>query len=462
MLEMSRTRLPKPTSAPRLFGTNGIRGIAGRDVTSDLAFRVGSALATMFPNRRVSVGRDGRTSSVVLLEGVIAGVLAHGNDVDDYGLITTPALEFLVKSSKFSVGVMITASHNPSDYNGFKVVDADGIEIPRSKEEKMERLIARNMWRTSRRPGRRRKIGAGMKVYLDNIESHIEAKNQAAQLKIVVDTGNGVSALTTLELLRRVGVDVIAINDEIDGNFPGRNSEPRPENLGALVEVVRKENADLGIAHDGDGDRAIFVDETGEVLPGDRSLALIEDDLLKDHPGAKVVTPINTSMAVAEVARRRKGKLILTKVGSIEVSRTVVRERALLGGEENGGIFYSPHHPVRDGTMAAVLVINSMIKSRRSVSQLMAQLPKYYMVKEKIPCPEGAKKRAISQLKTNLKGRISSTLDGIRVDVGEQGWVLVRASGTEPLLRLYIEARTATKLEEILQEFRPLVLNALR
>ena len=448
--------------APRLFGTNGIRGTAGRDVNSDLAFRVGSALATMFPNHRVSVGRDGRVSSVMLLEGVVAGVLAYGEDVDDYGLITTPALEFSVKNSKSSVGVMITASHNPREYNGFKIVDSDGIEIPRPKEEKMERLIARNTWRTSRQPGIRRKIRGGITAYLDRIEAQLDSKDQAAKLKIVVDTGNGVSALTTIELLRKMRAEMIAINDEIDGNFPGRNSEPRPENLRALVEVVRREGADLGIAHDGDGDRAIFVDEKGEVIPGDRSFALIEDDLLEAHPGSKVVTPINTSMVVSEIARERKGKLILTRVGSIEVSRTIVRERALLGGEENGGIFYSPHHPVRDGTMAVVLVINSMINSGKPISQMLARLPEYYMVKEKIPCTEGGKGRAISTLKTKLKRRISSTLDGVRVDIEGLGWVLVRSSGTEPLLRLYAEAKTEAKLEEILQEFRPMVLKAAK
>jgi phosphomannomutase / phosphoglucomutase len=416
----------------------------------------------MFPNRKVSVGRDGRVSSVMLLEGVVAGVLAHGNDVDDYGLITTPALEFSVKNSMSSVGIMITASHNPPEYNGFKVVDSDGIEIPRPKEERMERLIARNVWRASRRSGSRREIRAGITAYLDKIEEQIDSRDQAADLKIVVDTGNGVSALTTLELLRKIGADVIAINDEIDGNFPGRNSEPRPENLGALVQVVRKEGADLGIAHDGDGDRAIFVDEKGEVIPGDRSLALIEDDLLTAHLGAKVVTPINTSMVVSEVAQKRKGKLILTKVGSIEVSRTVVREGALLGGEENGGIFYAPHHPVRDGTMAAVLMINSMIKNRKPLSHLLAQLPTYYMVKEKIACKEGNKEKAIRKLKAQLKDRITSTLDGVRADLKDRGWILVRASGTEPLVRLYAEAKTEKQLRGILDEYRPVVLSALK
>ena len=447
--------------APRLFGTNGIRGLAGKEIDFALAFRVGSAFATLFPRYKMLVGMDGRISSPVLLEGVAAGLLARGNDVEDLGLITTPALEFLVKNTSSSAGVMITASHNPPEYNGFKVVDSDGIEINRSKEEKMELLIHRDKWRASRQSGQRVRKEDGIKSYLEKVETHVLPRDEIRDLKIVIDTGNGVAELTTPRLLRKLGAHVIGINDAIDGKFPGRNSEPRPENLGALSRIVREEKADLGIAHDGDGDRAIFVDEKGIVQPGDRTLALIEDELLRDHPGARVVTPINTSMVVSEIASKRKGKLMLTKVGSIEVSRTVAKVGALLGGEENGGIFYAPHHPVRDGTIAAVLIVNTMIKNGRSLSKLLDGLPKFYMVKEKIPCKEGAKNRAIKALKARLKGRISSNLDGVRVDLDGRGWVLIRASGTEPLLRIYVEAKTESQVQEILDEFRPLVLKAV-
>jgi len=357
---------------------------------------------------------------------------------------------------------MITASHNPPEYNGFKVVDSDGIEIDRSKEEKMELLIHRDKWQAGYQSGQRVRKEGGIRSYFEKVETHVIARDGIRNLKIVIDTGNGVAELTTPSLFRKLGAHVIGINDVIDGEFPGRNSEPRPENLGALSRIVREEKADLGIAHDGDGDRAIFVDEMGIVQPGDRTLALIEDELLRDHPGAKVVTPINTSMVVSEIASKRKGKLILTKVGSIEVARTVVRVGALLGGEENGGIFYAPHHPVRDGTIAAVLVVNAIIRNGRSLSKLLDGLPKFYMIKEKIPCKEGGKDRAIKSLEAILKGRISSSLDGIRVDLEGRGWILVRASGTEPLLRLYVEAKTESQVQEILDEFRPLVVKASR
>src|SRR5438132_4349312 len=151
------------------------------------------------------------------------------------------------------------------------------------------------------------------------------------------------------------------MNDNVDGRLAGRNSEARAENLGALSTLGRQEKATCGVAHDGDGDRAVFVDETGAVQSGDNSLTLIADEILKENPGDKIVTPVNSSMSVTEVARRRKGRVILTQVGSIHVARTMAREKAMLGGEENGGIFYAPHQPVRDGTMATVLILNSIL-----------------------------------------------------------------------------------------------------
>jgi phosphomannomutase / phosphoglucomutase len=446
---------------PRLFGTNGIRGVAGTEICSDLAYRVGSAMGTLFPKQRVLIGRDGRLSSPTLLEGVAAGLLARGNNVVDHGLITTPALEFMVKNTPSSAGVMITASHNPPEYNGFKVVDSDGIEIPRLKEEKMESLIYRNKWTPSNFPGQRVSERGAIEYYFEKLESQVSTKEGIRDLKIVVDTGNGVAALTTPKLLRKLGAQVIGVNDGIDGEFPGRNSEPRPENLDSLTKIVKEVKADFGIAHDGDGDRAIFVDDTGTIQPGDRSLALIEDELLVAHPGAKIVTPINTSMAVAEIAKKRRGKVILTRVGSIEVSRTVVKVGALLGGEENGGIFYAPHHPVRDGTMASILIMNAVLRNGRPLSKLLDRIPKFHMLKEKIPCKEETKDRAIKVLIRKLKGSISSTLDGVRLDIGERGWVLVRPSGTEPLIRLYIEARTENGVQQLRDEFRPMVLDAI-
>src|SRR5438034_2105958 len=259
-------------------------------------------------------------------------------------------------------GLVITASHNPPEYNGFKFVDSDGIEIPREKEERIENMVAKDSWSVSRISGQREQRVLPLEPYLSSIKSYVRKEKLTNRLKVAVDTGNGVSSLTTPVLLRRVGCRVVTLNDNIDGRFPGRTSEPRPENLGPLSALVRQEKAAFGVAHDGDGDRAVFVDEAGAVHSGDKSLTLIEDEILRKNPRAKVVTPVNSSMSVTEVARKRRGRVILTKVGSSNVARRMMREKAMLGGEENGGIFYAPHHPVREGTIATVLILNSIIE----------------------------------------------------------------------------------------------------
>ena len=443
-------------SAPRLFGTNGIRGIVGETITSDFAYRIGSSIASLYKNKRILVGRDGRTSSQMLAEGAVAGILAQGDSVEDCGLITTPGLQFLAKISS-SPGLVITASHNPPEYNGFKVVDSDGIEIPREKEERMEQLVVNDSWKASKTPGQREQRILPLDPYLTSVRTHVGKGKLVESLRVVVDTGNGVSSLTTPVLLRSLGCRVVTINDNIDGRFPGRTSEPRPENLGPLSELVRFEKAAFGVAHDGDADRAVFVDETGVVHSGDNSLTLIADEVLKKSPRGKVVTPVNSSMSVTEVARKRRGRMILTKVGSIHVARTMVHEKAILGGEENGGIFYAPHQPVRDGTMATLLILNSILENRMPLSKLMARLPRFFMAKEKRKCPDEKKNDAMKKIRQRLGNRVTSEIDGIRVDIKDRGWFLVRPSGTEPLIRVYVEGKTENDLKRLLDEFRPIL-----
>jgi len=412
---------------PRLFGTNGIRGVVGETITSEFAYGIGSSFASLFKSKKILVGRDGRTSSQMLAEGAVAGILAQGNSVEDCGVITTPGLQFLAKIST-APGLVITASHNPPEYNGFKVVDSDGIEIPREKEELIESLVTKESWNAGRIPGQREQRALPLEPYLSSVKGYVRKEKLANQLKVVVDTGNGVSSLTTPVLLRRIGCRVVTINDNIDGRFPGRSSEPRPENLGPLSILVQQEKAAFGVAHDGDGDRAVFVDETGAVHSGDKSFTLIEDEILRKNGRGKVVTPVNSSLSVTEVARKRKGRVILTKVGSIHVARTMVREKAMLGGEENGGIFYAPHQPVRDGTMATVLILNSILDNRMPLSKLMARLPNFFMAKEKRKCPDEKKNDVMKKIRQRL----------------------------EPLIRIYVEGKTENDLKLLLDEFKPI------
>lgn len=442
-------------TAPRLFGTNGIRGVVGDTITSEFAYELGSSVASLFKSQNILVGQDGRTSSQMLAEGTVAGVLAQGNTVQDCGVITTPGLQYLSKIGG-SPGIVVTASHNPPEYNGFKVVDSDGIEVAREKEERIENLVEKDSWKTHKTPGTRESRTHPLGPYFASVGGYLKQQRLVNPLKVVVDTANGVSTLTTPVLLRMIGCRVVTINDNIDGRFPGRNSEPRPENLGPLSDLVRFEKAAFGVAHDGDGDRAVFVDETGVVHSGDKSLTLIADEILRKSPGSKVVTPVNSSQSVTEVARKRKGRVILTKVGSINVARTMIREKAILGGEENGGIFYAPHQPVRDGTMATALILNAIVENQMPLSKLMARLPSFFMAKEKRNCPDKKKDAVMKRISRKLGSRVTSTIDGIRVDIKDKGWFLVRPSGTEPLIRIYVEGKTENDLKQLLDEFKPL------
>jgi len=399
----------------------------------------------------------------MLREALVGGILTQGCEVEDYDLIPTPALEYLVKANGKTGGVMVTASHNPPEYNGFKIIDGDGVELSREKEVRIEQLFQRNTFKLPNIPGQRTPAEAAIRDYLRSVKVHFGLTNtNLRDITVMVDSGNGVSFLTTPYILKQLGCRVITVNGNIDGTFPARLSEPRPETLTALTDMVKTAGADFAVAHDGDGDRAIFVDETGEIHWGDRSFALVMDEVLKANPGGKIVTPLNSSMAVQEIARKRKGKLILTKVGSIEVSRTMLKNKAILGGEENGGIFYAPHHPVRDGTMAAVLVLKALVKNKLPLSKLIGRLPKFPMAKEKYPVKnEEAKQRAMSRLESKLKGSISSRLDGLKVEVKGKGWVLIRPSGTEQLIRLYAEGKTEKDLKALLEEFKPLISGAV-
>ncbi len=415
--------------APRLFGTNGIRGVVGKELNTEFAFRLGSSIGVLFHKGSVAVGMDGRVHSLMLREALVGGILTQGCEVEDYDLIPTPALEYLVKANGKAGGVMVTASHNPPEYNGFKIIDGDGVELSREKEVRIEQLFQRNRFKLPNMPGQRTTAEAAIRDYLRSVKVHFGLTNtNLRDITVMVDSGNGVSFLTTPYILKQLGCRVITVNGNIDGTFPARLSEPRPETLTALTDMVKTAGADFAVAHDGDGDRAIFVDETGEIHWGDRSFALVMDEVLKANPGGKVVTP----------------------------------NKAILGGEENGGIFYAPHHPVRDGTMAAVLVLKALVKNKLPLSKLISRLPKFPMAKEKYPVKnEEAKQRAMSNLESKLKGSISSRLDGLKVDVKGKGWVLIRPSGTEQLIRLYAEGKTEKDLKALLEEFKPLISGAV-
>ncbi len=261
----------------RLFGTNGVRGVVNEDMNVQLALDVGKAIGT-FMGGKVAIATDTRTSAHMIKNAVSAGLMASGVEVLDLGMLPTPALQYYVKGSAVKGGVMITASHNPPEFNGIKCVDYDGTEMPRDKEEMIEAIyfnqsFAQKSWRTV---GSMRPITGVGQTYISVVRRQVDhAAIEDAKLKVVLDCANGAGSATSPQLLESLGVKAITLNANPQGTFPGHESEPTPENLRDLVEMVKVTGADLGIAHDGDADRCIFVDDKGNYLYGDRSLAIV-------------------------------------------------------------------------------------------------------------------------------------------------------------------------------------------
>lgn len=440
----------------RLFGTNGIRGIANKELTPEIAAKIGGAIGTFFKQGKLIVGHDARTSGPMLTNAVIAGLNAAGCDVFFGGMAPTPALQYATKNRGMSGGVIITASHNPPEYNGIKVVWSDGIELSREQEIEIEDIFfyEKASYVEWRKIGRISVVGNIIDEYVEAVKKHVNADKIAEKhYHIVIDAANSVGNLAIPRLVRELGCKVTTINGDIDGTFPGRLPEPRPENLGELASTVRAFKADLGVAFDGDADRAIFVDERGEVHWGDKTFALVEKRFLERNPGEKVVTPVSSSTLIKDIAEAYGGELVLTKVGSVIVSQTMKKLKAKLGGEENGGIFYGPHQPVRDGAMTTALILEIMAENGRKLSSLLEELPKYFIEKGKVECPENLKLKTLERLIEQVKGQNINTIDGVKVWFEDRSAILMRPSGTEPIYRLYAEAKSRERAKQLVDEY---------
>jgi phosphomannomutase/phosphoglucomutase len=259
-----------------------------------------------------------------------------------------------------------------------------------------------------------------------------------------------------------LGCKVSTINANIDGTFPGRPPEPRPENLKDLAISVKAVGADLGVAYDGDADRSIFVDEKSNILMGDQTFALVTKYFLKDNPNEKIVTPLSSSTLIQDIADEYHGQVEWTKIGSVTVAHRMKELNARLGGEENGGIFYGPHQKVRDGAMTTALIVDIMAKTGKKLSTLIEELPKYFIEKAKVECREELKQKVLQQLIEQTKGLKTSTLDGVKIWFKDRSSILIRPSGTEPIYRIYAEAKTSQKTKQLVKDYSEILQKIIK
>jgi len=435
----------------KLFGTNGIRGLVNKEITPEFVTKFNLAIGTFFKGGEIFIGCDGRTSSPMLMQAAISGLLAAGCDVHDVGMAPTPTIQYAVRCYKPGGGVIITASHNPPEFNGIKVLGKDGVEISRDDELKIESIYFNEKfkqapWDALGRISAKPEI---LEIYKEAVKAHVDVETiKKKHFRVVMDLGNGVGALILPQILRELNCKPVTINSNIDGHFPGRPPEPRPEYLTELSKTVVAVKADFGVAYDGDADRSLFCDEKGEIIWGDKSSAIIMKYILRKKRGAKVVTPISSSKLIEDIAERYGAKVYLTKVGSVDVSHKMKEVKSIFGCEENGGCFYGPHQPVRDGAMTTLLMLQVLAETDKTLSQLVAQLPQYFIAKAKIYCPNELKEPTLRKLIETTKKYKRITIDGVKLILPE-GRVLIRPSGTEPLFRVYAEAKTEKKAKEI-------------
>ncbi len=450
----------------RLFGTNGIREVVGERLTASFVTSVVTAIARITPvGEPIAVGWDGRTSSPALARIVSSTLALGGHSVIELGLLPTPAIQYNMKAVGAQLGVIVTASHNPPEFNGLKCIARDGLEIARETEESIERATAAHEGASVPydRVGEIREDPSGAERYLRGILRLVDRDTIARRrFRVILDCGNGASARTSPSLLRHLGCRFTTLNGHIDGTFPGHLSEPTEENLQDLVRTVPALGVDFGVAHDGDADRAVFVDGSGQYIPGERVQTLLARELVRSSGGGVVVTPVTTSQSVEDVVRAEGGTVVYTRVGSPSVTRAMLEHRAVFGGEENGGYIFPKFQLARDGAMTVAVVLDLLARQERSLAEALVDLPRYFLVKERIPCPVPARSVILERLQAELAQgaeRVIS-LDGIKV-YRSRGWVLLRPSGTEPLLRVFAEAKEVeqarTLAGEVVERVRELL-----
>jgi len=450
----------------RLFGTQGFRGIFSETLTPTVVERLGRALADFLRGKgTVAIAWDPRTSSETLSQAVSAGIMAGGCEVHQLGLAPTPMLSFAIPRLGDSAGVMVTASHNPPEFNGIKLWQADGAPFTSEDERRVEKtyLAREKLQVPTSRCGHLRIVEDLRPRYVHELAQQVNADSiRRRRMRVVADCGGGAASAVAPDILERVGCEVERLHCVPDGRFQGRPPEPREQNLSKLMKGVSEKGADMGVAWDGDGDRAVFVTHKGRYLMGDRTFALAAYHRLQasQDPQKSIVTQVATSDVIRDVARAAGADVILTRVGEPNIVATMKKTNAQIGGEENGGVIYRNWSWTREGMLTPLIILDFMVREDQSLEQLDHRFPTYAQVKEGVPCEERDKAR----LRDRVAGMVPADaeredLDGVKLRYGD-GWLLLRPSGTEPLFRVFAEARTTTRAKALAQMGMRLVQDA--
>lgn len=440
-----------------IISVSGLRGRIGAGLDASVATEFARAYGTFLGGGKVIVGRDSRPSGAMLAHAVMAGLASTGCDPIDVGLAATPTTGLLVRQLGAAGGVEITASHNPADWNGVKLFHKDGRVLNNEEGERIRQIFESEKFTVCRWDaiGKPSRHGDPHAAHLTRILSVVDAEAIRRRVyHIVLDSNHGVGGILGSRLLAALGCRVTALGGSPDGAFE-HPPEPVPENLLALSRAVRERQAHVGFAQDPDADRLAIIDETGRPIGEEYTITLIADHVLSKTPGAVVVN-LSTTKAIEDVAALRRAKFERTPVGEANVVGQMIKRRAVIGGEGNGGVIHPQVVYVRDSFVAMALVLEVMALQDATVSQLVRRLPQYSMVKLKMDVSLAKLPAAIRKVASKFKKAKRNDDDGLRIDLGDR-WAHVRPSNTEPIARVIAEARTEADARTLAEEVQKLL-----
>ncbi len=433
---------------------SGVRGIIGDSLTPEVALSFARAFGTYIKGGKVVVARDTRPSGEQLKQSICLGLLNTGCEIIDVGIATTPTLLLMIKQLAANGGVVITASHNPAQWNGLKFASSEGTFL---KGQEVEEFL--NIWRQKEfnlvnKDNLQYKESIDCKDaarrHIDKILNYINAEViRKRKFTVALDSCNGAGSVITPMLLKELDCNVILINTEPNGLFP-HNPEPIAENLKELCNIVKTKKAEIGFAQDADADRLAIVSEKGECIGEEYTLALAVQFVLKKKSGI-VVTNLSTTKAVDDIAQQYNSSVIRTKIGEINVVTEMKSNNAIIGGEGNGGVIVPEIVYGRDSLAGIGMILQHLAETKLSISQLVATIPQYKMVKKKLEYPENKINMFLEKVKDKYKDESINLEDGIKINF-EDSWVHIRPSNTEPIIRVIAEAKTLEEAEELCED----------
>ena len=426
--------------------------MVGQSLTPKLLTRFAQAFGTHTGSGTIVIGRDPRTSGEMVKHAVVAGLLSTGSRVIDIGMCPVPTVQLQVRRRRAQGGIAITASHNPAEWNALKFIGSSGLFLDAGQARELLDIYHQSQYT---------KVGGAEIRTVEEVSGatdlHVQAildalgplPQRTKKLRVVLDSCNGAGSLVGPKLIEALGAEVIPLNVTPDGSFP-RPAEPIPENLGDLCQLVKEHQADVGFAQDMDADRLAIVSDQGIPIGEDYTLVIATLFVLGREKGA-VVANLSTTSAVADVAERFGCPVFLTKIGEVNVTDGMRQQNAVIGGEGNGGVIYPRINFARDSLVGMALVLHLLAESGQSVTQLLATIPRYSIVKEKMSCPSHRIPVVLRTLRQQFATFPLDTRDGLKVTTPE-GWFLVRGSNTEPIIRIVAEAASEAQAKKTVAE----------